>query len=418
MSKSPALFIGSRYASMRSPNLLVSFISILTVIGLALGVGVLIAVLSVMNGFDRELQQRILALVPHMTVTTSRNVPLRDESGWADDLQSMLADSRVTGAAPYLQLQGMLLANGRSSGILLNGIEPGQEAATSIIEAFMVEGSLATLAADEYGIVIGSSLARDLGVIVGDSVNLVSTVVPISPLGEFTRQRRFEVTGIFTVGSRLDSNLAYVHITNAQRLYRLGDGIHGYRLQTSDLFSVFDIANTLRNNLSVDVTVSDWSRDYGGMYENIRVSKTLVGLLLSMLVGVAAFNVIVSLVMVVRDKHGAIAILRTMGTSLGTIRRIFLVQGFLIGLLGTLSGLVLGLVLTWSAAPLVDWIQDVSGMQLLSSDVYPVNYLPTQIRMDDIVLVCTLALLLSLLATLYPAARAARVRPAEILRFE
>jgi lipoprotein-releasing system permease protein len=181
---------------------------------------------------------------------------------------------------------------------------------------------------------------------------------------------------------------------------------------------VFDIASNLRQSLSGEVSVNDWSRDYGGMYENIRVSKTLVGLLLSLLVGVAAFNVIVSLVMVVRDKQGAIAILRTMGTSLGTIRRIFLVQGFLIGLIGTGAGLVLGLVLTWSAAPLVDWIQALTGIEFLSSDIYPVNYLPTQIRIDDLVLVCALALLLSLLATLYPAARAARIRPAEILRFE
>jgi lipoprotein-releasing system permease protein len=418
MSRSPALFIGSRYASMRSPNLLVSFISILTVLGLALGVGVLITVLSVMNGFDRELQQRILALIPHMTVTTSRNVPLRNPDDWVDDLQRMQEDSRVTGAAPFLQLQGMLLANGRSSGILLNGIVPALEARTSIMDQFMKEGSLDTLADGDYHIVLGSSLAATLGVGIGDSVSLVSTVVPITPLGEFTRQRRFTVTGIFTVGSRLDSNLAYVHMADAQRLYRLGDRIHGYRLQTSDLFAVFDIAGTLRQTLSGDVSVNDWTLDYGGMYENIRVSKTLVGLLLSMLVGVAAFNVIVSLVMVVRDKQGAIAILRTMGTSLGTIRRIFLVQGFLIGMIGTFSGVVLGLVLTWSAAPLLDWIQSFTGMQLLSSDVYPVNYLPTQVRIDDVVLVCALALLLSLLATLFPAARAARVRPAEILRFE
>jgi lipoprotein-releasing system permease protein len=418
MSRSPALFIGSRYASMRSPNLLVSFISILTVLGLALGVGVLITVLSVMNGFDRELQQRVLALIPHMTVTTSRNVPLRNTDGWIDDLQLMLSNPRVTGAAPYLQLQGMLLANGHSSGILLHGIDPELETRTSIIDDFMAQGSLDTLAEGAYGIVLGSNLARTLEVGVGDSVNLVSTVVPITPLGEFTRQRRFTVMGIFTVGSQLDSNLAYVHMADAQRLYRIGDRIHGYRLQTTDLFAVFDIASNLRQSLSGEVSVNDWSRDYGGMYENIRVSKTLVGLLLSLLVGVAAFNVIVSLVMVVRDKQGAIAILRTMGTSLGTIRRIFLVQGFLIGLIGTGAGLVLGLVLTWSAAPLVDWIQALTGIEFLSSDIYPVNYLPTQIRIDDLVLVCALALLLSLLATLYPAARAARIRPAEILRFE
>ncbi len=418
MSKSPAFFIGSRYASMRSPNLLVSFISLLTVLGLALGTGVLITVLSVMNGFDRELQQRILALIPHMTVTTSRNLPLRNEADWTNDLARMLQDVRVTGAAPFLQLQGMLLANGRSSGILLNGVDPEREMQASIIGNFMEQGGLDSLVAGEYRIVLGSTLAQTLDVSMGDSVTLVSTVVPITPLGEFTRQRRFTVGGVFSVGSQLDSNLAYIHMGDAQRLYRLGDRIHGYRLQSADLFDVFGITNNLRQSLPDDITVNDWTREYGGMYENIRVSKTLVGLLLSLLVGVAAFNVIVSLVMVVRDKQGAIAILRTMGASLNTIRRIFLVQGFMIGLLGTVSGLVLGLLMTWSAAPFVDWLQNVSGIEFLSADVYPVNYLPTQIRVDDLVLVCALALLLSLLATLYPAAKAARVRPAEILRFE
>ena len=418
MSRSPALFIGSRYASMRSPNLLVSFISLLTVLGLALGVGILITVLSVMNGFDRELQQRILALIPHMTVATSRNEPLRSEQAWGDELALMLAQDGVLGAAPWLQLQGMLLASGNSAGILLNGVDPEQEKRISIIDEFMLAGRLDSLDGSAYNIVLGSNLAQRLGVTTGDDVTLVSTVVPISPLGETPRQRRFTVSGIFSIGSGLDSNLAFVNLATAQRLYRMGDAVHGYRLQTDDLFDVFAIAASLREVLPNDFTITDWSNDYGGMYENIRISKTLVGLLLSMLVGVAAFNVIVSLIMVVRDKQGAIAILRTMGTSLGTIRRIFLVQGLLIGLIGTCGGLVLGLLMTWSATPFVEWLQALTGMEFLSADIYPVNYLPTRIQLQDLVLVCGLALVLTLLATLYPASRAAHIRPAEILRYE
>jgi len=418
MVKSTALFIGSRYASLRSRNLLVGFISLLSVLGLALGVAVLITVLSVMNGFDREMQQRILGLVPHITVTTARLDALRSEEQWQPLQSAINTVAGVSGSAPYLQLQGMLLAGGNSKGVLLNGVDPAQEDKVSVINQFMQQGSLAALQAGEYGIAIGINMATQLGVTVGSKVTLVSTVVPITPMGEFTRQKSFTVQAIFAVGSQLDSNLALIHIADAQRLYRLGNTIHGYRVQTNDLFAVQEVTDRLRQLLPDDLNFADWRNTYGNIYENIVFSKTLVGLLLSLLVAVAAFNIIVSLIMVVRDKQGDIAILRTMGISLGSIRSIFLVQGFIIGLIGTLSGLVLGILMAFVAGDMVAWLETLLDMKFLSSDIYPVNYLPTEIRVQDLIMVCSLALVLSLLATLYPAARAAKTKPAEILRYE
>ena len=383
-----------------------------------MGVAALITVLSVMNGFDRELQQRILALVPHITVTSARNEFLLSESEWQPMVATIRGTEGVRALAPWMQLQGMLLANGTTKGILLNGVDPAQEEQVSIISRFMTNGRLDALEPGEYGIVIGTGLAELLRVKLGDRVMLVSTVVPITPMGEFHRKRAFIVQGIFDVGSQLDSNLALVHLADAQRLYRLDNRIQGYRIQTTDLFEAYAITEALRLSLPEGLSFADWTYNYGNIYENIRVSKTLVGLLLTLLVGVAAFNVIVSLIMVVRDKQGDIAILRTMGTPLGTIRRIFLVQGFIIGLIGTVLGVVLGIGFALVAGDLVAGLETLFGIQFLSSDIYPVNYLPTEIRAIDVVLVSALALLLSLLATLYPAARAAGVRPAEILRYE
>lgn len=417
MSRNLAVYLGSRYASLRSRHLLVGFISLLTVAGLALGVAILITVLSVMNGFDRELRERILGLVPQLTVLTPRLNYLRTEAEWESARTVIDQTPGVLASAPFMQLQGMLLAHGRSKGILLNGVDPVQETKVSIIDNFMRGGSLQSLSAGSYQIAIGSSLANHLQVAVGDEVTLVSTYVPVTPMGDFTRQKAFRVAAIFSVGSQLDGNLALVHLSDAQRLYRQ-TGIQGYRLKVADLFATNALAQQLEATVPMQVVFDDWTRSYGAIYDNIRLSKTLVGLLLTMLVMVAAFNVVVSLVMVVREKQGDIAILRTMGTAKTTIRNIFLVQGFQIGLIGTVAGLVLGIVLSLSIGKIVEVIQAVTGVQFLSADVYPVNYLPSEVRWLDVLLVSLLALVLSLLATLYPATRAARTKPAEILRYE
>jgi len=413
-----ALFIGKRYASIASDNLLVGFISRLSVIGLSLSVAVLIVVFSVMNGFDRELRERILALVPHVTMTTLRNEALMNQEQWQIIQASVDNNSQVAASAPLIQLQGMLLANGQSRGILLNGVDPDAEARVSILQDFMNEGSLSALVPGEFSILIGSGIADHLDVDVGDDLTLVSSYLNITPLGEFPRQRVFTVDGIFSIGSQLDNNLAIVHMNDAQLLYRLGDNIHGLRIQLRDLFASSTLIRDLQNRIAGDYAFSNWTIDYGNIYDNIQLSKSMVGLLLFLLIAVAAFNVVVSLYMVVKDKQSDIAILRTMGASFSSIRNIFLVQGFIIALVGTLVGLLLGILGSFYVSDFFSWLEGMVGVELLSADVYPINYLPSQLLGSDLILVCSISIILSLLATLYPAYAAARVDPAETLRYK
>jgi len=417
--KSPlALYIGKRYASIRSRNQLIGFISLLSILGLSLGVAILITVLSVINGFDRELQNRILAMVPHITMYSGRSDALLTSDDWSVMAAALEGTDHITGTSPFLQVEGMLVANGTSKGIVLSGVDPVAEQDISIIEEFITEGSFNGLDDRSYNMLIGAELAATLNVQPGDRVTLVSTVVPITPLGEFTRKKQFTVSGIFQVGSQLDAGLAVAHVSDVQRVYRLGDAIHGLRIQVDDLFDVNAISDDIRQNISDDFMLSHWTWDYGNIYENIRLSKSLVGFLLSLLVSVAAFNVVVSLVMVVKEKRGDIAILRTMGTSLGSIRNIFLVQGLGIGLMGTGIGLVLGIIFSLTVSDIVSWLESALDMQFLSADIYPVNYLPSQLQANDLIVVSIIALSLTILATLLPASAAARTDPAEVLRYE
>ncbi len=418
MTRGQSVFIGRRYASIRSDNLLVGFISRLSVLGLSLSVAVLIIVFSVMNGFDRELRERILALVPHDTMTTRANEALMNQDQWQVIQSAVNSHPGVNASAPLIQLQGMLLANGSSRGIILNGVEPDAESSVSILPEFITAGSFASLAAGEYSILIGSGIAEYLQLEVGDELTLVSSYLSITPLGEFPRQRSFTVGGIFTIGSQLDNNLALVHMNDAQLLYRLGGSIHGLRIQLHDLFNSSKVIRELQNTVAGDYMYNNWTFDYGNIYDNIQLSKSMVGLLLFFLIAVAAFNVVVSLFMVVKDKQPDIAILRTMGTSFGSIRNIFLVQGFIIALVGTFSGLLLGIIGSIYVSNIFSWVEGLLGMELLSAEVYPINYLPSQLLISDLFVVCTISIVLSLLATSYPAYSAARVDPAQTLRYE
>ncbi len=411
-----SLFVGLRYTSAKRGNHFISFISLVSILGLMLGVAALILVLSVMNGFDRELRQRILGMVPHATLNAYGQQGLDD---WQSLLASVENSPGVEGAAPYVQAQGMLTSRGRVQGVLVNGIEPDLEARVSIIQQHFSEGELNQLQAGEYRIVLGELLARFLGVTVGDKVTLVLPEASISVAGVVPRLKRFEVSGIFSVGAELDSNLAYIHIEDAARIKRMETGhVDGLRLKFEDLFDAPSLAREVASGQSEPLYVSDWTRTHGNLFQAIQMEKRMIALLLLLIVFVAAFNIVSTLVMVVTDKQADIAILRTMGATPGTILRVFMVQGILIGLIGTALGVLLGVTLALTVTDLVAWIEQLFGIEFLSADVYFISYLPSQLLWSDVGMITLAAFAISFLATLYPAWRASRTQPAEALRYE
>lgn len=413
MFKPLPLFIGLRYTRAKRRNHFISFISLISMLGMILGVAVLILVLSVMNGFDRELRERILGMIPHATINGYG--PLLD---WQKVVAAAEKDIRVVAAAPFVQGEVMLTHEGSVNGALLNGVIPEQESRVSIISEHMVEGSLDLLKAGEYGIILGDLLAQQLRVTTGDLVTLILPIASSSPAGVLPRLKRFKVKGMFKVGAQLDSTLALIHMSDAATLYRLGEGAHGVRLKLVDLFQASEVAWSVISRLDGKYWASDWTRTQGNLFQAIKLEKIMIGLLLLMIVAVAAFNIISTLVMLVTDKQADIAILRTMGASPATIMKIFMIQGAVIGVVGTVLGIILGVVLALSVSDVLAWVEQVFGFQFLSSDVYFISYIPSQLRLDDVLLVSVSALLLSFLATIYPSVRAARVEPVEALRYE
>lgn len=412
-----SVYIGTRYTRAKRRSHFVSFISLTSMIGLALGVMVMIVVLSVMNGFDREMRERVLGMVPHATVESYQ--PIDDWRSVAGQIKAQHAN--VLQVAPFIQMQGLLSNNGVVQKILIDAVDPAEEGKVSIIGQFFRQGSLASLQPGEFGLIIGDKAANNLGVKVGDKVTFVAPEVSVTPAGIFPRMKRFTVAGIFHVGAgELDGYVALAHIEDAARMQRFKDGqVQGLRLKLDDLFqapqTAWEIAQTFRDH---DFYARDWTRTHGNLYQAIQMEKSMIGLLLLLIVAVAAFNIISTLVMVVTDKKSDIAILRTLGATPGQILGIFMVQGCVIGVIGTLVGGALGILAALKVSDAIALLERLIGHKFLSSDVYFIDYLPSQLMREDVILVCSAALILSFFATLYPAWRAARTQPAEALRYE
>jgi lipoprotein-releasing system permease protein len=409
------LFIGLRYTRAKRRNHFISFISLISMVGIMLGVMALITVLSVMNGFEKELRERILGMVSHATISEFSG-RLRDWEGVAAKLTDQ---PRVLGSAPYVQAEGMLSGNGLVSGAMVRGIMPERERTVSRVADQVRFGSMDRLQDGAYGIVLGKELAAALGAGVGDRVTLVTPQASVTPAGVMPRIRRLEVVGVFEVGMyEYDRSTAFVHLDDARRIFQMGDEITGLRLRMDDLMRAPLIARQVATDLGGSYWVSDWTRQHANFFRAVRTEKTVMFIILSLIVAVAAFNIVSTLVMVVTDKQADIAILRTLGLSPASVTGVFMVQGTLIGFIGTTVGVILGVLLALNVETIVPAIEQLLGYQFLAPDVYYISDLPSELRTFDVVRVGSLAFAVTVLATLYPAWRASRTQPAEALRYE
>ncbi|MCQ2028567.1 lipoprotein-releasing ABC transporter permease subunit [Stutzerimonas zhaodongensis] len=410
-----SIFIGSRYTRAKRRNHFISFISLTSMIGLSLGVLAMIMVLSVMNGFQREMSNRILGMVPH-AVIAGDGQPVAD---WQTLAEKLEGHSGVLGAAPITQLEGMLSFKGSMQPIEIKGIDPGAEERVSILGSKMIAGKIADLRPGESGVILGLMTARRFGLKLGDNLTLIVPELSDAPGGITPKMQRLNVVGVFKVGAELDGSLAMIHRADAARILRWQpDQVEGVRVRLADLYRAPEVAAELAAELGSGYRAEDWSLTQGSLFSAMKMEKTMIGLLLLLIVAVAAFNIIATLIMVVADKRADIAILRTLGMTPRQIMAIFMVQGSIIGLTGTLIGMVLGVLGALNVSALVSWLEKVTGQHIFSSDVYFISTLPSELRMEDVLLVTMAALVLSFLATLYPAWRAAQTQPAEALRYE
>ncbi len=410
------LAVGLRYTRARrgsGRNTFISFIALTSMAGIALGVAALIVVLSVMNGFQEELRNRILSVASHIEI---RGLPtLADDAAIA---RTAMADPRVKAAAPYVLGQAMLSAGEANRGAIIRGIDPVRESTVADIGLHMRSGALTDLKPGDFGIVLGGELARALGVRTGDPVVVITPQGTMTPAGTLPRLKTFKVVGVFDIGMyEFDSGLALIDLDDARKLYRL-DGVSGVRLKLDDLFAAPAVARALAGTINVNAEIRDWTRSHANFFRAVQIEKRVMFIILTLIIAVAAFNIVSAQVMTVTDKQADIAILRTLGAAPSSITAIFMIQGALIGMIGTLLGVAGGVLLALNVGTVLPAIERLFNVQFLDKTVYYISELPSDLQRGDVVTIAGIALALALIATVYPAWRAAKVNPAEALRYE
>ena len=415
MGKHYEMWIGRRYVRARSSNGFVSLISAISMLGIAIAVTVLIVVMSVVNGFERELKDRLLAMTSHASIENPNGELLSAPAL----MELATANSRVRAAAPYIDGQALLVFEKQLSGAGLRGIEPDLEQVVSGIGGVMREGELSDLQPGRFNIVLGIELAEALQLSVGDKVTVTLAEGRVTPAGVLPRTRRFTVSGLYRVGMyEFDRRLAFINIGDAQKLYRKRDAVTGVRLAVTDIYAAAEIVREVALAHGELVLVSDWTRQHVNFFRSIQITKSILFVILLMVVAVAAFNIVSTLVMVVKDKQGDIAILRTAGARPSSILWIFITQGTIVGVVGTLAGVGLGVVLALNLESIAGFFEALLGIKLLAADVYFISDLPSELRFVDVIKISLIALILALASTLYPAWVASRTAPAEALRYD
>jgi lipoprotein-releasing system permease protein len=408
------LFIGLRYTRAKRRNHFISFISLISMLGMGLGVMALIVVLSVMNGFQKEIRERMLGASPHLEVVADGG----RINNWQSILDTVAQHPQVSAAAPYVGGQGMLSFGQGVQGVMVRGIDPVKETAITELSNKIKAGALEDLRSGEFGIVLGTDLARALGVRLGEKIMLITPQGQITPAGMMPRLKQFHVVGIFEIGmAPYDNNLALININDAQKLFQLGDAVTGISAKLRDVDLAPRVAHDLQTQLPPELFANDWTHQNSNYFRAVQMEKKMMFIILSLIVAVAAFNIVSTLVMAVTDKQADIAILRTLGASPRSVM-IFIVQGVVIGLIGTLLGSVGGVVLALNLDVVVPFIEHLFGVQFLAKDVYYISELPSDLRYHEVMLVSGISFLISLLATLYPSYRASKTQPAEALRYE
>jgi lipoprotein-releasing system permease protein len=409
--------VGLRYtrAGKRSArNSFISFISLISMAGIALGVAALIVVLSVMNGFQKDVRDRMLSVLPHIEVFDASGA-MRD---WHAVAKEAFQDKEVKGAAPYVAAQAMITRDDTVRGVVIRGVLPEEEPKVSDVASQIKQGNFNDLKAGEFNIVLGGDLARSLNAGVGDKVTLIAPQGQVTPAGVIPRLKQFKVAGIFEAGHyEYDSTLAFIHIDDAMKMFKM-EAPSGLRLRVADMQRAPEVAIDLSRMLTGDLLIRDWSKQNRTWFAAVKTEKRMMFLILTLIVAVAAFNLVSTLVMTVTDKQADIAILRTLGASQRSIMKIFMIQGGLVGLIGTAIGVSLGVLIALNIDVIVPFIEHLLGVQFLPRDVYLISVMPSDLRWPDVWMIGSVAIVLAFLATLYPSWWAARVKPAEALRYE